>query len=62
MKVTGDYKAKIRLWAANPQVEPLPSTLPALLRFRVQRFSSHVEMNRWKQALLVKLARFHGDD
>jgi hypothetical protein len=62
MKITDDYKAKIRLWAADLKVEPLPSVGPALPRFRAQKFSSHEEMNRWKMDLLAKVARSHAAD
>lgn len=62
MKVTDDYQAKVRLWAANPQVEPLPSFVPSLPRFRAQKFANHEEMNRWKKALLIEVARSHAAD
>jgi len=55
MKLTDDYKAKLRLWAANPQVVPLPhaTNLP---RFASRKFSSHAEMNTWKSQYLRKVA------
>jgi len=56
MKITDDYKAKLRLWAANPAVAAAPAS-PALPRFRAQKFQTHAEMNVWKQALLRQLAR-----
>ena len=62
MKVTDDYKAKVRLWAANPRVVPLSRGGPSLPRFRAQKFASHAEMNRWKQALLIEIARSHAAD
>jgi hypothetical protein len=55
MKVSDDYKAKVRLWAERPTVMPLPPP-PRLPRFAAQRFSSHAEMNRWKQALFREVA------
>jgi len=55
MKMSDDYKAKVRLWAERPTVVPLPPP-PKLPGFPVQRFSSHAEMNRWKQALLRQVA------
>ena len=56
MKISDDYKAKFRLWAANPQVTPAPP--PArLLGFKSKRFSSHLEMNTWKDEWLRQLAR-----
>jgi hypothetical protein len=56
MKMTDDYKAKIKLWAANPQVVPdsPPLKVPG---FRSKRFQSHAEMNAWKLSLLKELAR-----
>ncbi|MEI7732060.1 MAG: hypothetical protein WCO56_20975 [Verrucomicrobiota bacterium] len=58
MKVTDDYNAKLRLWAANPQVMPLPPACP-LPKFSPQKFSSHKAMNRWKAKLLREHARQH---
>jgi hypothetical protein len=60
MKVTDDYKAKIRLWAANPKVEPLPPCGTVIPRFGAKKFANHAEMNRWKQTLLLEVARSHG--
>jgi hypothetical protein len=56
MKVTDDYHAKVRLWAARQQVVPLPRG-PRLPKFGAQRFKSHDEMNRWKAALLLRAAQ-----
>lgn len=55
MKITDDYKAKVRLWAANPQVVP-PLPGPKFPPFRSQKFKSHAEMNAWKESMLRKLA------
>ena len=56
MKITDDYTAKHKLWAANPRVVPAPA--PARLPgFKSRRFSSHAEMNAWKQSLLLQLAQ-----
>ena len=55
MKVTGDYKAKTRLWAEHPKVVPPPPG-PPLPRFTAKKFRSHAEMNRWKTALLREVA------
>jgi hypothetical protein len=53
--MTDDYNAKIRLWAANPQIVPsLPG--PVLPAFPPQKFRSHTEMNAWKASLLRKAA------
>ena len=55
MKITDDYKAKYRLWAANPQVIPAgpPVRIP---NFRSRKFSSHAEMNLWKESVRRELA------
>jgi hypothetical protein len=56
MKITDDYRAKYRLWAADPQVVPAPA--PARIpNFTSRRFSSHAEMNAWKSQVLRQLAR-----
>jgi len=55
MKVTGDYKAKTRLWAEHLKVVP-PLPGPPLPRFAARKFRTHVEMNRWKTALLRQTA------
>jgi hypothetical protein len=56
MKISDDYKAKFRLWAANPQVIPAsaPTKIP---HFKSKRFTSHSEMNAWKDALLRRAAQ-----
>jgi hypothetical protein len=56
MKISDDYLAKVRCWARNPQVIPLPPG-PPLPKFPSQRFRNHQEMNRWKAALLRRMAR-----
>ena len=56
MKISDDYRAKVRLWAQNPRVVPLP-VMPPLPIFGAQRFRSHEEMNRWKRELLREIAR-----
>jgi hypothetical protein len=55
MKVTDDYKAKVRLWTQNPRVVMSPPG-PRLPPFRAKKFRSHAEMNRWKAALLREIA------
>jgi hypothetical protein len=59
VKLSDDYKAKIRLWAANPTVveSPQPESLP---RFGARRFNSHAEMNDWKRAYLRRIAQAGG--
>jgi hypothetical protein len=56
MKITADYKAKYRLWAANPTVVPAPpaTRLPG---FKSRRFSSHSELNAWKLSMLRQQAQ-----
>jgi hypothetical protein len=56
MKISDDYLAKIRMWARNPQVIPLPPG-PPIPKFPPQRFRTHEEMNRWKEELLRQMAR-----
>jgi hypothetical protein len=55
MKTTDNYKAKCRLWAENIRVIPegAPVKIP---HFRSRKFSSHAEMNAWKQSVLRQLA------
>lgn len=55
MKITDDYRAKYRLWAAHPRVIAAP-TPPHLPKFASRRFSSHAEMNAWKRELIRELA------
>jgi len=56
MKITDDYGAKYRIWAEKLQVAPAsaPVRIP---NFRSRRFSSHAEMNAWKESLLREFAR-----
>ena len=56
MKITDDYNAKYRLWAANPTVVPAPAA-PRLPDFKSKRFSSHAELNAWKLSALRQLAQ-----
>ncbi len=56
MKIADDYKAKYRLWAANPRVVPAPPPV-RLTQFKSKRFVSHVEMNAWKKSVLRELAQ-----
>ena len=56
MKITDDYSAKHRLWAANPRVVAAPAA-PRLPDFKSRRFSSHAEMNEWKKSVRVQLAQ-----
>ncbi len=56
MKISDDYRAKYRLWAENPRVVAAPAP-PRLPRFKSRRFTSHAEMNQWKQSLLRQLAQ-----
>ena len=56
MKVTDDYNAKYRLWAANPTVAPAPAMV-RLPEFKSRRFSSHAELNAWKDSVRRQLAQ-----
>ena len=55
MKISDDYTAKVRIWAASPQVRPIPKPLN-LPRFRSKKFDSYDEMNAWKRQLLKEIA------
>jgi len=56
MKLTDDPQAKLRLWAANPRVIPLPPG-PTLPKIASMKFSSYEEFNQWKAALIRRIAR-----
>jgi hypothetical protein len=56
MKITDNYTAKQRLWAEHLRVAPPPAA-PRLPDFKSRRFSSHAEMNQWKQSILRQLAQ-----
>ena len=56
MKITDDYNAKYRLWAANPTTVAAPAAI-RLPDFKSRRFSSHAELNAWKAAMLRQLAQ-----
>ena len=56
MKISDDYRAKVRFWAMHPTVVPLPPS-PPLPRSKSQKFRSHAEFNQWKQAYLLEIAR-----
>jgi len=56
VKISDDYRAKVKLWARQPRVEPLPPG-PRLPKFNARKFRTHEEMNRWKQSLLREMAK-----
>jgi hypothetical protein len=56
MKISDDYNAKYRLWAANPTVVPAPA-VTKLPNFKSKRFSSHAELNAWKLSVLRQLVQ-----
>jgi hypothetical protein len=56
MKITDDYNAKNRLWAAQPTVMPAPDAI-RLPGFKSRRFASHAELNAWKTSVLRQLAQ-----
>jgi hypothetical protein len=56
MKLTDDYRAKIKLWAANPRAIP-PGPPVRIPNFKSKKFSSHAEMNAWKRSVLLQLAQ-----
>ena len=55
MKYTDDYHAKIKIWALESKVIPLPD-LPRLPRFSPQRFDSYEALMAWKRKLILKMA------
>jgi len=59
MKISDDYKAKLRLWAHNPRVSGVGS-IADLPHFTCVRFSSYQEMNEWKKEYIRSLARSGG--
>jgi len=61
MKLTDNYRAKYRLWAENPRVVP-PGAPVKLPHFTSKKFSSHSEMNAWKQSILRQLAHAASGD
>jgi hypothetical protein len=56
IKVSDDYNAKYRLWAANPIVAPAGKAV-RLPDFKSRRLASHAELNVWKLSVLLQLAR-----
>jgi hypothetical protein len=56
MKVSDDYNARYRLWAANPIVAPVGKAV-RLPGFKSRRFANHAELNAWKLSVLLQLAR-----
>jgi hypothetical protein len=58
-KTSDDYKAKVRLWARNPQVTR-SGVVPDLPRFGCVKFNSYDAMNAWKKEYLKIVARQGG--
>lgn len=56
MKITDDYKAKLRLWTRNPRVS-FARSVPDLPYFGCVRFNSYRDMNEWKKEYIRALAR-----
>ncbi|MBC8453874.1 hypothetical protein H8D64_02345 [PVC group bacterium] len=59
MKITNDYKAKLKIWASENHVVSLPRAI-GFPGFGCVRFSSGDEMNAWKKELLAETARRGG--
>jgi hypothetical protein len=55
MKITDDYNAKYRLWAAKPTVIAAGEALK-LPGFKSRRFTSHAELDAWKASVLRQMA------
>jgi hypothetical protein len=56
VKISDDYRAKVRLWAMRPAVVALPPG-PTLPGFTAQKFHTHAELNQWKKSRLRELAQ-----
>lgn len=54
MKITGDYNAKYRLWAAKPTVIAAGEAVK-LPGFKSRRFADHAELNAWKDSVLRQM-------
>jgi len=59
MKITDDYKAKLKMWASDGRVVSCPAAV-GIPKFESRRFSSGAEMNAWKKELLAEMARRGG--
>jgi hypothetical protein len=59
MKYTDDYRAKVKVWAANPQVVPMPKMV-GVPRIGSRKFNSYAEMNAWKRERIREIARQGG--
>ena len=55
MKISDDDDAKLKLWAREGRVCPMPKAV-GLPRFGVKRFRSYDEMNAWKREYLDEMA------
>ena len=55
MKYTDDYEAKLKIWAREQRVVPLPA-FTGVPRFGAKKFSSYAEFNAWKRELLLQIA------
>ncbi len=55
VKFTDDYKAKIRIWAQESKVYPLPP-VKKLPRIKSRKFNSYEEFNAWKSEFLRQCA------
>lgn len=59
MKTWDDYNSKYVIWARAPRVYPLPK-FEGVPSFGARKFDSYEEFNRWKQELLLEIARGGG--
>lgn len=59
MKLTDDYQSKIKAWSKAPVCVRLPR-MAGNPPFRAKKFSSHAEMNAWKQSYIEQIARQGG--
>jgi hypothetical protein len=59
IKITDDYNAKLKLWARNKTVYPLPKAV-GLPPFTSRKFNSYEEFNTWKTDYLRQIAQSGG--
>lgn len=58
-KQSDDYDAKLRMWAANPRVYPLPK-IKNMPRIESRKFNSYQEFQEWKERLLEEIVAAGG--
>ena len=59
MKISNNYKSKLKIWASDNRIVALPKAV-GFPQFGCKRFSSGYEMNAWKKEMLTETARRGG--